>query len=66
MIQDLKCQACGKKFTVRRDTALYCLKSRSERVYQALGLMAEGVDISTLERVLGVGNASTENTTCPI
>lgn len=57
-IQDLKCQACGKKFTVRRDTVLYHLKSRSERVCQALGLMAEGVDISTLERVFGVGEGT--------
>ena len=58
MIQDLKCQACGKKFTVRRDTVLYRLKSRSDRVCQVLGLMAEGVDISTLERVLGVGEGT--------
>ena len=57
-IQDLKCQACGKKFTVRRDTALYRLKSHSERVCQALGLMAEGVDTSTLERVLGIGEGT--------
>jgi hypothetical protein len=31
-IQDLMCQACGKKFTVRRDTVLYRLKSHSEKV----------------------------------
>ena len=49
-IQDLMCQACGKKFTVRRDTVLYRLKTHSEKVVQALALMAEGVDISTLER----------------
>lgn len=58
MIQDLKCQTCGEKFTVRRDTVLYRLKSRSEQVCQALGLMAEGVDISTLERVFGVGEGT--------
>jgi transposase-like protein/IS1 family transposase len=58
MIQDLKCHACGKKFTVRRDTVMYRLKSHSERVGQALGLMAEGVDISTLERVLGIGEGT--------
>jgi len=54
-IQDLMCQACGKKFTVRRDTVLYRLKTHSEKVAQVLALMAEGVDVSTLERVLGIG-----------
>jgi transposase-like protein len=47
------CHACGKKFTVRRDTVLYHLKTHSDKVAQALALMAEGVDISTLERVMG-------------
>ena len=54
-IQDLMCQACGKKFTIGRDTVRYCLKAHSDKVAQALALMAEGVDISTLERVLGIG-----------
>ena len=31
-IQDLMCQSCGKKFSVRRDTVLYRLKSHSEKV----------------------------------
>ena len=57
-IQDLMCQACGKKFTVRRDTILYRLKSHSEKVAQVLALMAEGVDVSTLERVLGIGEGT--------
>ena len=53
-IQDLMCQACGKKFTVRRDTVLYRLKTYSEKVAQVLALMAEGVDVSALERVMGI------------
>ena len=50
-IQDLMCQACGKKFTVRRDTVLYRLKSHSEKVALMLSLLAEGMDVSALERV---------------
>ena len=57
-IQDLMCQACGKKFTVRRDTVLYRLKTHSEKVAQVLALMAEGVDVSTLERVMGIGEGT--------
>ena len=53
-IQDLICQACGKKFTVRRDTVLYRLKSHSEKVALALALLAEGMDVSALERVTGI------------
>jgi transposase-like protein len=57
-VQDLMCQACGKKFTVRRDTVLYCLKTHSEKVVQALALMAEGVDFSMLERVMEIGEGT--------
>jgi len=53
-IQDLMCQACGKKFTVRRDTVLYRLKSLSEKVALSLALLAEGMDVSALERVTGI------------
>ena len=57
-IQDLMCQACGKKFTLRGDTVLYRLKTHSEKVAQVLALMAEGVDVSTLERGLGIGEGT--------
>jgi hypothetical protein len=50
-IQDLKCQACGHKFTVRRHTVLYRLKTHSARVAEALTFLAEGVAVSVLERV---------------
>jgi IS1 family transposase len=53
-IQDLICQGCGKKFSVRRDTVLYRLKSHSEKVALALALLAEGMDVSALERVTGI------------
>jgi hypothetical protein len=39
-IRDFKCQACGKKFTARRNTILYRLKRPSERIMKILGLLA--------------------------
>jgi IS1 family transposase len=57
-IQDLKCQACGHKFTVRRHTVLYRLKTRSGRVAEALTFLAEGVDVSVLERVGQIGEGT--------
>jgi IS1 family transposase/transposase-like protein len=53
-IQDFKCQACGKKFTVRRNTILYRLKSHSGLIEKILWLLALGVDVSALEEVFGV------------
>lgn len=54
VIRDFKCQACGKKFTARRNTILYRLKSHSELIVKVLWLMALGVDASTLEEVFGM------------
>jgi hypothetical protein len=53
-IRDFKCQACGKKFTARRNTVLYRLKSHSELIVKVLWLLALGVDASALEEVFGV------------
>jgi hypothetical protein len=53
-IQDLLCQACHKKFTVRRHTILYCLKTHSKTICLVLNLLALGVDISALEEVLAI------------
>jgi hypothetical protein len=53
-IRDLKCQACGKKFTSRRNTILYRLKTHSGLVEKILWLVALGVDASALEEVFGV------------
>jgi len=53
-ILDLKCQSCGKKFTTRRNTVLYRLKTPSGIVEKIMWLMALGVDASALEEVFGV------------
>jgi transposase-like protein len=53
-IRDLKCQACGKKFTIRKNTILYRLKTHSGMVEKILWLLAVGVDASALEEVFGV------------
>jgi IS1 family transposase len=53
-IRDLKCQACGKKFTIRKNTVLYRLKTHSELVEKIMWLLALGVDASALEEVFDV------------
>ena len=53
-IRDLKCQACGKKFTSRKNTILYRLKTHSGLVEKIMWLLALGVDASALEEVFGV------------
>jgi IS1 family transposase len=53
-IQDLICQACHKKFTIRKHTILFRLKTHSETVRLALQLLALGVDISALEEALKI------------
>lgn len=42
-IQDLYCQACKRKFSVRRHTALYGLKTEPARVAQVWHAVAEGL-----------------------
>jgi transposase-like protein len=63
-IQDLKCQACGKKFTVRRNMVLYRLKTHARVVEQILWLMALGVDSSALEEVFGVRESTIRSWLC--
>jgi hypothetical protein len=53
-IRDLRYQACGKKFTSRKNTILYRLKTHSEMVQRVLWLIALGMDASALEEVFGV------------
>lgn len=53
-IQDLICQACRKKFTIRKHTLLYRLKTHSKIVCLALRFLAMGVDISALEEVMAI------------
>ena len=50
-IRQWKCQACGCKFTDRRNTPLYRLKTTSAQVAQALTALAEGVDLSAMTRI---------------
>ena len=53
-IQDFFCQCCKRKFSARRNTVLYCLKTSSRVVSLVLMLLALGVDISTLEEAYGI------------
>jgi IS1 family transposase len=57
-IQDLVCQACGHKFSVRRDTALYRLRTRAQIVAMVLALLAEGCGLDALQRVFGLREAT--------
>jgi hypothetical protein len=54
VIQEFKCQACGKKITARKNTILYRLKSHSGLIEKILWLLALGVDASALEEEFGV------------
>ena len=63
-IRDIKCQACGKKFTARRNTVLYRLKSHSGLVEKVLWLQALGVDASALEEVFGVREVTIRTWLC--
>jgi hypothetical protein len=49
--RDLKCQSCWKKFTIRKHTILYRLKTHSETVEKILWLLAVG------SRWVGVGGS---------
>jgi len=53
-VQDLICQACRKKFTIRKRTLLYRLKTHSKIVRLALHFLAMGVDVSALEEVMAM------------
>jgi hypothetical protein len=57
-IEDLLCEACGHKFTVRRHAVLYRLKTHSQRVEEVLTFLTEGVDVSVLERVWRIGEGT--------
>jgi transposase-like protein len=63
-IQDLKCQACGKKFTVRRNTVLYRLKTDSRVVEKILWPMALSVDFSALEEMFALRESTIRSWLC--
>ena len=50
-IRQWKCQACGCKFSDRRNTPMYRLKSASQFVAQVMTALAEGVDLSAATRI---------------
>jgi len=63
-IQDLICQACHKKFTVRRHTVLYRLKTHSATVRLVLNLLALGTDISAIEEALNLRESTIRTWLC--
>src|SRR5579872_1912720 len=57
-IPDLRCQACGTKFSARHGSALYRLKTPSSRVGEVLSALAEGRDVGAAVRVFGYREAT--------
>jgi transposase-like protein len=57
-IQTFRCQACRSKFSARRHTPLYRLKTPSQQVAVVLSALAEGLDASAAERVFGYRQAT--------
>ena len=53
-IRDFRGQACGHKFSYRRDTALYRLRTPSRIICFVLALLAEGMALDALQRVFGI------------
>ena len=53
-IRDLFCQACESKFTIRKYTLLYRLKTLSGIVIMAMSLLILGIDVSALQEALGI------------
>ncbi|RMF84887.1 MAG: cell division topological specificity factor MinE [Nitrospinota bacterium] len=49
----LKCQVCGKRFSVRRNTVLFKLKVKEETFYQALAFLVKGKKIATTAQMVG-------------
>ena len=63
-IQDLLCQGCHKKFTVRRHTVLYRLKTHSATVRLVLNLLALGIDASAIEEALNLRESTIRTWLC--
>ncbi len=53
-IQDLYCQLCETKFTIRKWTLLYRLKTLSKIIFLAMNLLVLGIDVSALQEALGI------------
>jgi IS1 family transposase len=52
-IQDFCCEACGHKFSARRHTVLYRLKTQAQRVGKVLASLAEGMAVAAAVRIFG-------------
>jgi len=52
-IRKLRCQACGKTFSVRKGTPLYYLKTDPKQVEMVLWFLAEGLDQAVMIRFTG-------------
>jgi IS1 family transposase len=53
LVKQIKCQGCGSKFLVTRNTAMYRSKLTVERVGEINRGLAEGLSISACARVFG-------------
>jgi hypothetical protein len=51
VIRRWRCAACGNRFSARRHTPLYRVKTPSRRVAEVMTAMAEGVDTATASRI---------------
>ena len=60
-IQDLYCQAFKTKFTSRKKTVLYRLKTLSRSVVLSLNLLVLGLDASALQELLGIRESTRSN-----
>jgi hypothetical protein len=56
--QQLRCQACGTKVSVRWGTGLAQLKTPPARIGEVLGALAEGLPVAAAVRVFGHGEAT--------
>jgi IS1 family transposase len=53
-IPDLYCQLCETKFTIRKWTLLYRLKTLSKIIFLAMNLLVLGIDVSALQEALAI------------
>jgi transposase-like protein len=53
-IPELFCQECESKFTTRKHTLLYRLKTLSKINFLAMSLLVLGIDVSALQEALGI------------
>jgi IS1 family transposase/transposase-like protein len=57
-VEDLKCQLCGTKITIRRNTPLFRLKTPPQKVALVLALVAEGLTVAAASFVFGIREAT--------